>query len=149
MLTLMACEDKNDDGGALTGTWKQTNMGTYANGNCSGALDYSNWALFAASGFKAEMTFKSDGTGTYTLTGGGEKDEFSFTWDESKSQICAMGECLTYTLVGNKFTMDQVNDANCEDDKGEETGHTSKSTCEAAGNLWTEASCFQMEFTKD
>jgi hypothetical protein len=149
MLTIMACEDKNGEDGALTGTWKQTNMGTYANENCSGALDYSNWASMVAFGFKNEMTFKSDGTGTFTSTGGGETDEFPFTWDESKSQICAMGECFTYTLVGDKFTIDQANDANCEDDNGEESGHTSKTTCEAAGNWWTEAVCYQMEFTKD
>lgn len=151
LLAFMACEDKKEDnGGSLTGTWELSNSGEYANANCSGALDYTTgWAVAVAFGVKGEMTFKSDGTGTFTISFGTEKEEVPITWDENKTQICLMGvECLPYKLDGDKFTLDQAQDAYCENYDGEETSHESQSTCEAAGNSWEEASCSQMEFTK-
>ncbi|MEA1880794.1 MAG: hypothetical protein U9N31_00085 [Candidatus Marinimicrobia bacterium] len=149
LLAFMACEDKKDDEGNLTGTWELSNLGQYANANCSGTLDYTGWALAQAFGLKGSMTFKSDGTGTFTITIGTENQEVPITWDESKTQICMMGvECMTYKLDGDKFTLEQAEDAFCEDDDGDETSHDTQSTCEAAGNTWEEASCSLMEFTK-
>ncbi|MBT4270043.1 MAG: hypothetical protein HOD91_01410 [Candidatus Marinimicrobia bacterium] len=149
LLAFMACEDKKDDEGSLVGTWELSNSGKYANSNCSGDLDYSGWAFLVNFGVKGEMTFKSDGTGTFTISFGTEKEEVPITWDENKTQICLMGvECLPYKLDGDKFTLDQAQDAYCENYDGEETSHESQSTCEAAGNSWEEASCIQMEFTK-
>lgn len=83
-----------------------------------------------------------------TVIAGDEKEEAPLTWVDSKSQICIMGDCLTYKLDGDSFTIDQPDEAICEDDDGDETYHDTQSTCEAAGNTWEEASCSQMEFTK-
>ena len=58
-------------------------------------------------------------------------------------------ECTTYKLSGDSFTLDTPDEAFCEDDDGDETNHSSQATCEAAGNMWHEASCSVMTFTKD
>jgi hypothetical protein len=148
LLTFMACEDKKDEISPLIGTWEVSNLGEYENANCSGALDYTDWGFVQAFGFKITIVIKEDGTGTMTMIGGDEKEEGPLTWDDSKSQICIMGDCLTYKLDGDSFTVDQPNEAICEDDDGDETNHDTQSTCEAAGNTWEGASCSQMEFTK-
>ena len=148
LLAFMACEDKKDEISPLIGTWEISNLGEYANANCSGALDYSGWAFVQAFGFKINIVIKEDGTGTMTVTIGNEKEEAPLTWDDSKSQICVMGDCLTYKLDGDSFTIDQSQEAYCEDDDGDETNHDSQSTCEADGNTWEEATCSIMTFTK-
>ena len=148
LLAFMACEDKKDEISPLIGTWEISNLGEYANANCSGALDYSGWAFVQAFGFKINIVIKEDGTGTMTVTIGNEKEEAPLTWDDSKSQICVMGDCLTYKLDGDSFTIDQSQEAYCEDDDGDETNHDSQSTCEADGNTWEEATCSNMTFTK-
>jgi len=104
LLAFMACEDKKDEISPLIGTWEISNLGEYANANCSGALDYSGWAFVQAFGFKINIVIKEDGTGTMTVTIGNEKEEAPLTWDDSKSQICVMGDCLTYKLDGDSFT---------------------------------------------
>jgi len=148
LLAFMACEDKKDEISPLIGTWEVSNLGEYENANCSGALDYTGWAFAQAFGFKVTIVIKEDGTGTMTMIAGDEKEEEPLTWDDSKSQICIMGDCLTYKLDGDSFTVDQPNEALCVDDNDEETSHTDQSSCETAGNNWEEASCTQMKFTK-
>ena len=148
LLLAFSCEDKKDEISPLIGTWEVSNLGEYENANCSGALDYTGWAFAQAFGFKVTIVIKEDGTGTMTMTFGDEKEEAPLTWDDSKSQICIMGDCLTYKLDGDSFTVDQPNEALCVDDNDEETSHTDQSSCETAGNNWEEASCTQMKFTK-
>ena len=72
--------------------------------------------------------------------------DVSLTWDENK--ICLMGECINYKVSGNSFSLDQLTEASCEDDYGDETNHSTKAACESASYEWIEASCTQMTFTK-
>ena len=155
LLTFMACEDKKDEIedkvdeiSPLIGTWEVSNLGEYANANCSGALDYTGWAFVQAFGVKITIVIKEDGTGTMTMIFGEEEEEEALTWDDSKSQICIMGDCLSYKIDGDSFTIDQPVEAFCSDDDGDQTNHDSQSTCEAAGNAWEEATCSIMTFTK-
>jgi hypothetical protein len=150
-LFFISCEDKDDAEGtnSLVGTWEMTNSGEYANADCSGTIDYSEWAFMSAFGVKATLKFTSDGKGTFTVSAFGETQDTPMTWDESKSQICLMGaECLTYKLNDNKFTIDAPNEEYCEDDNGEDTSQTDQSSCEAAGNTWFPKTCQIQEFTK-
>ena len=149
LLAFMACEDKKDEISPLIGTWEVSNLGEYANANCSGALDYTGWAFVQAFGVKITIVIKEDGTGTMTMIfGEEEEEEEALTWDDSKSQICIMGDCLSYKIDGDSFTIDQPVEAFCSDDDGDQTNHDSQSTCEAAGNAWEEATCSIMIFTK-
>ncbi|MDP7565722.1 MAG: hypothetical protein QF794_06330 [Candidatus Marinimicrobia bacterium] len=148
LLAFMACEDKKDEISPLIGTWEISNLGEYANANCSGALDDTSWAFAQLFGLKITIVIKEDGTGTMTMIFGDEIEEAPLTWDDSKSQICIMGDCLSYKIDGDSFTIDQPVEAFCSDDNSEETNHDTQSTCEASGNTWDEASCSQMEFTK-
>ena len=148
LLSFMACEDKKDEISPLIGTWEISNLGEYTNANCSGALDDTSWAFAQLFGLKITIVIKEDGTGTMTMIFGDEKEEAPLTWDDSKSQICIMGDCLSYKIDGDSFTIDQPVEAFCSDDNSEETNHDTQSTCEASGNTWDEASCSQMEFTK-
>ena len=152
LLLAFSCEDIDDAEGtnSLVGNWEMSNLGEYANADCSGTIDYSGWAIASAFGMKVTMEFTSDGTGTYSVSALGETEDVPLTWDESKSQICLMGvECHTYKVNDNKFTIDTLDEALCVDDNDEETSHTDQSSCEAAGNNWEEAICTQMEFTKE
>ena len=146
LLTLFACEDNKDDNSSLIGTWELSNMGEFANGDCTGEVDNTGWALVQAFGMKVTMIIKSDGTGTYSATVGTEIADVSLTWDENK--ICMMGECINYKVSGDSISFDQQAEAYCEDDYGDETNHSTKAACESAGNEWIEASCTQMTFTK-
>ena len=146
LLAFFACEDNKDDDSSLIGTWDLSNMGEYANGDCTGEVDNTGWALVQAFGMKVTMIIKSDGTGTYSATIGTETQDVSLTWDENK--ICMMGECINYKVSGDSFSLDQQTEAYCEDDYGDETNHSTKAACESAGNEWIEASCTQMTFTK-
>ena len=151
MLFFISCEElnENEDKKSLVGTWEMSNIGEYANADCSGAIDNNAWAMITALGMKATMEFSSDGTGTYSVSALGETEDVPLTWDESKSQICLMGaECLTYKLNDNKFTIDAPNEEYCEDDNGEDTSQTDQSSCEAAGNTWFPKTCQIQEFTK-
>ena len=146
LLAFFACEDNKDDDSSLIGTWELSNMGEYANADCTGEVDNTMGALALAFGMKITMTIKSDGTGTYSITAGDVNQDVSLTWDENK--ICLMGECINYKVSDNSFSLDQLTEASCEDDYGDETNHSTKTTCESAGNEWIEASCAQMTFTK-
>ncbi len=146
LLTLFACEDNKDDDSILIGTWELSNMGEFANGDCTGEVDNTGWALVQAFGMKVTMIIKSGGTGTYSATIGTEIQDVSLTWDENK--ICMMDECINYKLSGDSFSLDQQTEAYCEDDYGDETSHSTKAACESDGNGWFEASCTKMTFTK-
>ena len=146
LLTLFACENNEDDNSSLIGTWELSNMGEFANGDCTGEVDNTGWALVQAFGMKVTMIIKSDGTGTYSATVGTEIADVSLTWDENK--ICMMGECINYKVSGDSISFDQQAEAYCEDDYGDETNHSTKAACESASYLWFEASCTQMTFTK-
>ena len=151
LLIAFSCEDKDEaeETSSLVGTWEMSNLGEYANADCSGTIDYSEWAMASAFGMKVTMEFTSDGTGTYSVSALGETQDMTVTWDESKSQICLMGvECLTYKLNDNKFTIDAPNEEYCEDDNGEDTSQTDQYSCEAAGNTWFPKTCQIQEFTK-
>jgi hypothetical protein len=147
LLAFFACEDNKDDDSSLIGTWELSNMGEFANGDCTGEVDNTGWALVQAFGMKVTMIIKSDGTGTYSATIGTETQDVSLTWDENK--ICMMGECINYKVSGDSFSLDQQTEAYCEDDYGDETNHSTKAACESAGNGWFEASCTKMTFTKE
>ena len=152
LLLAFSCEDnnENEDKKSLVGTWEMSNLGEYANADCSGTIDSSEWATMSAFGMKVTMEFTADGKGTYSVSGLGTTQDMPLTWDESKSQICIMGlDCVTYNLNDNKFKLDFPDEAYCEDDNGEDTSHTDESSCEAAGNTWFEKSCEMMEFTKE
>ena len=150
LLAFFSCEDNKNDDSSLIGTWELSNLGEYANEDCTGEVDNTGWAWAQAFGMKVTMTIKSGGTGTYSATIGTETQDVPITWDENKTQICLMGiECLTYKLSGDSFSLDQRAEAYCEDDDGDETNHTTKAACESAGNEWFEASCTQMTFTKE
>ena len=146
LLAFFACEDNKDDDSSLIGTWELSNMGEFANGDCTGEVDNTGWALVQAFGMKVTMIIKSDGTGTYSAAIGTETQDVSLTWDENK--ICMMGECINYKVSGDSFSLDQQTEAYCEDDYGDETNHSTKAACESAGNGWIEASCTKMTFTK-
>jgi len=147
LLALFACEDNKDEDSSLIGTWELSNMGEYANADCTGELDNTGWALTQAFGMTATMTMKAGGKGTYSIKmGGTSMDNVSLTWDENK--ICMMDECLSYKLSGDSFDISQLEEAYCEDDYGDETSHSTKPGCESAGNEWVKASCTQMTFTK-
>jgi len=45
LLAFFACEDNKDDDSSLIGTWDLSNMGEYANADCTGELDNTGWAL--------------------------------------------------------------------------------------------------------
>ena len=149
----MSCEDQNDDGrddGSLVGTWELSNMGDYTNADCSGDIDDTGWSLASAFGLKATMEFASNGKGIYTLSFMGESQEVAMTWNSNSSQICMYGtQCFNYKINGlNKFILDTLSDANCEDDNGNETNHNDQSSCESAGNMWNPPSCQMQEYTK-
>ena len=158
LLIAFSCEDKDEaeETSSLVGTWEMSNLGEYANADCSGTIDYSEWAVASAFKMLVTMELTSDGKGTYSVSAFGETQDMSVTWDESKSQICLMGEgCVTYnTYYDSKntisyLTFDTQDEALCVDDNDEETSHTDQSSCEYAGNNWEEAVCTQMEFTKE
>jgi hypothetical protein len=153
LIALMSCEDQNDDGtddGSLVGTWELSNMGDYANADCSGDIDDTGWSLASAFGLKATMEFASNGKGIYTLSFMGESQEVAMTWNSNSSQICMYEtQCFNYKINGsNKFILDTLSDANCEDDNGNETNHNDQSSCESAGNMWNPPSCQMQEYTK-
>ena len=150
-MILIACEDKNDDqdGGSLVGIWELSNMGDYANADCSGEIDDAGWALASAFGLKATMEFASNGKGIYTLSFMGEKQEVALTWNSSDSKICLSSlQCLDYKLNDDKFILDSQSDSYCEDNDGNETNHSDQSSCETAGNMWNPPSCQMQEYTK-
>jgi len=150
-LALIACEDDakettlSDD---LVGTWSITNMGQYANADCSGELDYTGWALITAFGVTMDFVFDDDGTGAISSTAFGMTESDDFTWTVDGDQVCIDDECETLEIVDDTFTVTASEDAYCEDDMGEEIDGMTMTSCEAAGYEWNEAVCYEFTATK-
>ena len=152
---MFSCEDENDndsDSGSnatLLGKWNMTSIGDYENANCTGSVDNSGWAFMQAFGFSQSMEFKSDGTVDMTTTALGMNTTLTATWAEDKNQFCLMGDCVDFTIDGDKLTYNQQSEAYCEDSSGNETNETTQASCENLGNDWYPASCALNEFTKE
>ena len=152
---MFSCEDENDnDSGSgsnatLLGKWNMTSIGDYENANCTGSVDNSGWAFMQAFGFSQSMEFKSDGTVDMTTTALGMNTTLTATWAEDKNQFCLMGDCVDFTIDGDKLTYNQQSEAYCEDSSGKETNETTQASCENLGNDWYPASCALNEFTKE
>ena len=148
LLAFFSCEDNKDDDSSLIGTWELSNLGEYANADCTGDLDASGWALIQAFGMTVTMTMEADGKGTYSVKYGTDIESVPLTWNEK--EICIYGECSSYKLSGDSFDMTQLEEAYCEDDYGDETSHSTKDACESSSSReWIEASCSKMTFTKE
>jgi|TARA_S200000501_G_scaffold182098_2_gene171525 hypothetical protein len=150
---MFSCEDENEDSGSgsnapLVGKWNMTSMGDYENANCSGNVDNSGWA-FMQSFFSQSLEFKSDGTVAMSISAFGINSTLPGTWTEDKDQFCLMGDCIDFTINGDKLSYNEQSEAYCEDSSGNETGETTQSSCESAGNDWYPASCALNEFTKE
>ncbi len=81
-LAMIACEDDKDEttlGDDVLGGWSITNMGQYANADCSGELDYTGWALAVAFGVSMEYTFNADGTVDVSTTAFGMTETETLT----------------------------------------------------------------------
>ena len=86
-----------------------------------------------------------------------EYDEtWTGTWDSDKSEFCIesyQGSEIytyeTYQLSGNIFTIDDKQAGNCVDKYNRDIDdYTTKTTCQAAGEIWEDAECGFVEFTK-
>ena len=150
-LALLGCEEDAKDEGLSTdvlGSWSITNMGEYANADCSGEVDYTGWALAVAFGISMEYTFNEDGTVDLATSAFGETQTETLTWEVDGDQLCIEGECETVDLSGDSFTIVTSADAYCEDDMGEEIDGVTMTACEAAGNDWYEAACYEITITR-
>ena len=150
-LFLFSCEDENENtsNSNLVGTWNLSNMGEYENAaNCSGAIDNTGWALAQAFGMTGSLEFKAGGSGTITVNVLGMSESGQFSWSEGKNEFCVGGECIPFKVEGNTLSYDDKQDAYCEDNDGNETGQSSESSCNNAGNTWYDASCTVSEYTK-
>ena len=150
-LALMACEDEADDstlGDDVLGTWSITNMGEFANADCSGDIDYSGWGIAVAFGITIDYTFNDDGTVDFSTTVFGMTETESATWEVDGDQLCIEGECTTVDLTGDTIIITGSEDAYCEDADGEEVDGVEMTACEAAGNDWFEAACYEFTATR-
>lgn len=148
---LISCEDEAEEttlSDDLIGTWAVTNMGQYANPDCSGELDYTAWGLSVAFGVTMEFVFNEDGTGSINSTAFGMTDSESFDWDVDGDQICIDEECASPEITDDTFTVMTSTDAYCEDEMGEEVDGVTMTECEAAGYDWNAAACYAFTATK-
>ena len=111
LLAFFSCEDNKDDDSSLIGTWELSNLGEYANENCTGDLDASGWALIQAFGMTVTMTMKADGKGTYSVKFGTDIENVPLTWNEK--EICIYGECSSYKLSGDSFDLAFISEIDC------------------------------------
>ena len=153
LLLIMGCEDDAEDptiSEILTGTWTVTNMGEYANSDCSGDLDYNYWALAVAIGTNVEFVFNSDGTVDMVSTIFGETISETSDWSADENEICLDGECADYTLSddGNTITFSESTEAACANLDGDEVA-LDETACDEAGFDWFDASCAEFTLTKD
>ena len=150
-LALLGCEDEAEDkvlSDEVLGDWSITNMGEYANANCSGDLDYTGWALAVAFGISMDYTFNADGTVDISTSAFGMTDTETLTWEVDGDQLCIEDECETVDLSGDTFTIVTSTDAYCEDADGEEVDGVDMTACEAAGNDWYAAACYELTATR-
>lgn len=150
-LAILGCEEDAENEGLsndVLGTWSITNMGEYANADCSGDLDYTGWALITAFGITIDYTFNDDGTVDLATSAFGMTETETSTWEVDGDQLCIEGECATVDLSGDTFTITGSEAAYCEDADGEEIDGVDMTACEAAGNDWNEAACYELTATR-
>jgi hypothetical protein len=150
-LALLSCEEEAKDKSLseeVQGDWMITNMGQFANADCSGELDYTGWALAVAFGVSMEYTFNANGTVDISTSAFGMTETETLTWEANGDQLCLEGECATVDLSGDTFTVIGREDAYCEDADGETVDGVDMTACEAAGNDWYEAACYQLTATR-
>ena len=149
---LMACEE--EDSGEITlsddlvGTWAVTNLGQFANADCSGDLDYTAWGIITAFDITMEVVFNEDGTGSIGTTALGMTEAEDFTWDVDGDRVCLDGECASPSIDGDTMTITQTTDAYCEDDDGVEIDGVTMTECEAANNTWYPETCSELTITR-
>jgi len=152
LLLLVGCEEEADVptiDDIIVGTWSVTTMGTFANDDCSGAMDYTEWGLAQAFGITISFNFKAAGTVDMTVTGFGKAETETLDWTATDDQLCIDGECMSFTLSNDDKTLKFVDseDAYCEDMSGEEVD-LNQTECGTAGNDWYEAVCYEYTMTK-
>jgi hypothetical protein len=152
LLIMFGCEEESSDpspADALLGTWTVTNLGEFANSDCSGAVDYTAWAFIQTFGVSMEFEFKSNGTIDWTTTAFGVPETESLTYTVTDDELCIEGDCFTYTLnsAGNNLVFTLPMDAYCEDDDGLEVS-MDETACDGAGYEWNPASCSEFTLTK-
>ena len=152
LLLFMGCEEEADEPSIneiLTGTWTVTNMGVFANEDCSGALDYTEWALMQAFGIVMVFEIKNDGTADMNITVFGMTDTETVVWTATEDEICFDGDCVDYILSNNNKTFEFVitEDSYCEDMEDEEVDLT-EAECGTAGYDWYEAACYVYTMSK-
>ena len=152
LLLLVACEEEANDPSPqdqLIGTWTVTNLGEFANSDCSGAVDYTAWALVQAFGISMEFEFRSNGTVDWTTTAFGVPETESFTYTATASELCIEGDCVSYTInsAGNNLVFTLPVDAYCEDDDGMAVS-LDETACAGAGYEWNAATCSEFTMTK-
>ena len=152
LLLFATCEEEADDPTLeeiMIGTWKVTNMGVYENDDCTGALDYSEWAFAEAFGVAISFTFKSDGTLDLSVSMMGMTDIETVTWEVVGDEVVVEGENANFLLSSDNKTLTFIEseDAYCEDSSGDEVDMT-ESACGTAGNDWYEAACYEYTLTQ-
>ena len=146
---LLGCEDDaKDEENELSGTWNLTNMGEFASADCSGELDYTGWAILVAFGGSMTYTFDDNGTLDVTTTVMGITETESATWELDGDELCVDDDCNTVDLSENTLTLTGTVEAYCEDMDGEEIDGVDMTACEAAGNDWYEATCYELTITR-
>ena len=155
LMIFISCEDEKEDEDVSTfvGTWDLTFAGDYENSDCTGSLDSTGWAFAQAFGLEQTLTIDNDGTYEMSMSMMGYSESESGTWSENSdgTSLTIDGEDMNVTMTsdGNSFSSTDIEEAFCEDPYTyEETSHTDSTSCQDAGNYWSEASCFYMEFTK-
>jgi len=153
LVLVFSCEDKDDtvtEVSQMIGLWKMSDAGEYENANCSGAVDNMGFAFMQAFGFTPTIELKSEGRGSYNVSGMGDDVEVPVTWSSTDNEICIGGiECVKYKLSDNKFSFDTLADGYCEDREGNELSNIDESSCKNNPSLsWIDASCSFNEFTK-
>jgi len=154
LMFFIGCADDDDDdsssSASFDGTWQLTFAGEYENANCSGSIDSTGWAFMTAFGMvqTVEITGSSY---TMSVTMLGETEQMTGTFSEQDGKPCIDGDCLTVTWVtsGQVWSTNQMDDAYCEDDNGDEyPEYTTETSCDDAGYDWSDASCSILVWTK-
>ena len=155
LMIFISCEDEKEDEDVSTfvGTWDLTFAGDYENSDCTGSLDSTGWAFAQAFGLEQTLTIDNDGTYEMSMSMMGYSESESGTWSENSdgTSLTIDGEDMNVTMAsdGNSFSSTDIEEAFCEDPYTyEETSHTDSTSCQDAGNYWSEASCWYTEFTK-
>ncbi len=149
ILFFLGCEEDPTIDEIFTGTWKVSNMGLYANDDCSGALDYTEFGMMQSYGFTMTFVFHDDGTIDMTMAGMGETDTESGVWTATEDELCIDGDCIDYTLSDGDKTLEfeDLIEASCEDENYVEYD-LDQMECEDSGYYWSDPACIAMTLTK-